>query len=134
MDPVDLSPAGIAALRRIAEAATPGPWESVTILPAGEAISDFGERSSWGESPWRVVNGPPQCMSDDMLSRRAFTRTEDGTYIATFAPPTVLALLAEVERLRQSQRELTKQRDDAEYREEDALQEMRKARAALEEK
>lgn len=72
----------IAELKRLAAAATPGPWESVTILPAGERRTPSGGWESWGESPWRIINGPPQTISDNMLCRRAFTHAVDTEFIA----------------------------------------------------
>ncbi len=61
---------------------SPAPWESVTILPAGSRETGDGGYESWSESPWRVINGPPQAIRDDMLSRRAFTNATDAEFIA----------------------------------------------------
>jgi len=61
------------------EAATEGPWESVTILPAGTSEDGM---TSWSESIWRVLNGPPQVIREEMLSKQAFTRREDTEFMA----------------------------------------------------
>lgn len=61
---------------------TPAPWESVTILSAGERDTPDGGHEMWSESPWRVINGPPQRISDAMLCRRAFTNATDTEFMA----------------------------------------------------
>jgi hypothetical protein len=64
--------------RQVLEGTTEGPWESVTVMPAG----DDGHGHSWSESPWRVLNGPPQVIQDVMLSKRAFTNRADTEFMA----------------------------------------------------
>lgn len=75
-----------AKARRVVEAAkkaTPQPWESVSVKPAGIRTDETGEVvASWGESPGRLINGPPQTLEPGTLSLRWFTRKEDGDYIA----------------------------------------------------
>lgn len=91
----------------MAEKATPGPWTSDTVLPAG----DDGAGTSWGESPWRIVNGPPQAIQDTMLSRRAFTHEPDAAFIAfsrTALPELARALIASQEEAEKLRAELTK--------------------------
>lgn len=86
-------------LRKLEAEATPGPWEAVSVMPAGERYGEDGRVvASWSESPWRVIGGPPQAIQDEMLSRRAFTHAPDTALIAALrnAAP---ALLTEIERL-----------------------------------
>src|SRR5690625_3929294 len=70
-------------LRKIAEAATPGPWEAVT-----DGKPDF-----YGLPEWRIGNPayPP-------VTRAGMTR-ESAEFIATFNPKRVLELLDENQRL-----------------------------------
>jgi len=80
----DLTPERLAELRRIAEAATPGPYEVVGLAGYGGPYAlRMPHRSG---RTWYGVEG--------------IKRREDAEYIATFDPPTVLALLNEIERLR----------------------------------
>src|SRR5690606_27092847 len=86
----DMNPERIAELRRIAEAATPGPW---------------------GVNPWRAVVDEMETLTPicGMLWPTEL-RTEEQTlanaqHIATFDPPTVLALLDEIELLRRERGE-----------------------------
>lgn len=58
------------------------PWESVTCLPAGECNRSDGGYESWGESPWQIINGPPQHISDAMLCRRVFKNPTDTQFMA----------------------------------------------------
>lgn len=74
------------ALRQVAEAATPGPWEHGT--------GDWCHMSGW-------QIGRPDAGSMDGFRPIAFTGTEnyddDAAHIATFDPPTVLALIDALE-------------------------------------
>lgn len=74
------------ALRRIALAATPGPWEA-----DGNEVSQH--RSC--PEPWHTVVGTEvACLSCCYGgTAEGVSRTEDAGYIAAFDPPTVLALL-----------------------------------------
>lgn len=72
-------------LKALAEAATPGPWE---------AGNDIGEGEVYGVDGYAVVGAAAQ----------AWTRREvdaNARFIAAANPQTVLALVAEVERLRE---------------------------------
>ena len=116
----DLTPERLQELRRIAEAATPGPWEW--------REREHNERIRKRGQPWSrrqfiyCLQGPP--LSDvapehrdefdyhTVMSLRWDDRIEatpltgvvptpaDAEFIATFDPPTVVALLDEIERLR----------------------------------
>lgn len=79
-----MSPAEIAALRKLADAATPGPW--AVEDERGEVVT----RHWQGETP--VVCGPPRARGWDL-------DPEDAAFIAA-ARTAVPALLDEVERLR----------------------------------
>ncbi len=74
----------LAELRRIAEAATPGPYEVVGLDGYGGPYALRMQHRS-GRT-WYGVEG--------------IKRREDAEHIATFDPPTVLALLNEIEQLR----------------------------------
>lgn len=73
---------------------TPGEWRSVTALGASET-----GRYLHPESPWRVIEGPPQAIQPETLGKRFFTHAPDADFIAA-APGLVRDLIAEVERLR----------------------------------
>ena len=75
----DLTPAAIAKLRAVAAAATPGHWR----------------RTHHGT--WEVEAPPNQLVADCGTVDLA---EQDAAHIAAFDPPTVLALLEEIERLR----------------------------------
>ena len=83
----DLSPDALKRLRAIAEAATPGPWSRDTF-----GCVSASRRNRTIAMPG---NGFRASAQDDT----------DARFIATFDPPTVLALLAEVERLRQQMKD-----------------------------
>ena len=65
-------------LRQVAERATPGPWECV------EGDEAFG------------LGAPVGCLTWDDHSGEVFKK-EDAEHVATFDPPTVLALIERVE-------------------------------------
>ena len=79
-------------LREIAEAATPGEWESVVSTYS----SEFGDyKGAW-------IPGVAEEISDYYIGTVPPLHVNDATHIATFDPPTVLALIDEVERLRET--------------------------------
>lgn len=84
------------ALEAVARAATPGPWTINWETYEYHA----GMPDKWASS----INGPEASEFADLDSA-------DAEHIAAFDPPTVLALIAEVRRLRESE----KQRDDARW-------------------
>ena len=77
----DLTPARLADLRAVAKAATPGPW---TI------------RNSYGFFGIVPADGP----AVTGMPAKGKDRKHNAAHIAAFDPPTVLALLEEIERLR----------------------------------
>ena len=80
----DLTPERLAEWRRIAEAATPGPWEVVGLAGYGGPYAlRMPHRSG---RTWYGVEG--------------IKRREDAEYFAAMNRNTVLALLDEIERLR----------------------------------
>lgn len=56
---------------------TPGEWRSVTALGASET-----GRYLHPESPWRVIEGPPQAIQPETLGKRFFTHAPDADFIA----------------------------------------------------
>ena len=84
-------------LREIANAATPGAWESSVFRvepDADNALRGAGViRAENGRTVFMSANGPEILVSD-------------ATHIATFDPPTVLALLDEIEKLRRWKAEM----------------------------
>lgn len=89
---MQLAPERLAELRRIAEAATPGPW-TLDALGMGVVGSV--------ETPDGIVVAQVQRMSGDTDGTQ---REGNARYIATFDPQTVLSLLDEIERLMERQR------------------------------
>ena len=83
----------LAELRRIAEAATPGPWR----IPGAHVFRVVApETQNQGDPyyPWAVIaDADPHSVDGEQAAVNA-------CYIAAFHPPTVLALLDEIERLR----------------------------------
>src|SRR5690606_29549378 len=84
----DLTPERLAELRRIAEAATPGPWQWAGSRDKGDphAYVYAGDYASEGEPDlWcEIVSEYPEA---------------DAQHIATFDPTTALALLDRIEAL-----------------------------------
>lgn len=72
-----------AHLRRLAEAATPGPWEA-------------GEPVNWDNIPQASVNSSGVLLTWDDHSGEVF-KPEDAEYVAAIDPPTLIALLDELE-------------------------------------
>lgn len=85
------------ALTAVAEAGTPGPWDLHMVQPDMGGRHQYGLRST-GRGPERAIIG---------ATFRAEAR--NASHIATFDPPTVLALIAEAreaERLREGLRRM----------------------------
>lgn len=85
----ELSDARLAELRRVAGAAAPGPW-----------FVEYQEADGWTS-----VYGQPYDADGQMLLSPEVATTEgepdsESRHIAAFDPPTVLALLDEIEQLR----------------------------------
>src|SRR5690606_22319081 len=91
----DLTPDRLQELRRIAEAATPGPWRVNKYGPTRRIMSIGAGK--YGTDPV-IAN------VETFWSKREQEKYGDhganAVHIATFDPPTVLALLDEIERLR----------------------------------
>lgn len=85
MSTIDLS-----ALRAVAESATPGPW--IATEP-----SEWDQDDSTVQQSGVRVNG--HSLTWDDHGGEVF-EPRDATHIATFDPPTILALLDEIDRLR----------------------------------
>lgn len=81
-------------LRKIAEAATPGPWEKHD-LPVAVANSNFTIHApnAVGVPTWTTAL-PPEIAST--------LKAEDAEFVATFDPETVLALLSRLEQAEQA--------------------------------
>ena len=89
----DLTPKRLQELRRIAEAATPGPW----WVDGWEVRTKDGDRFIASIAPaFRGDHPDASCWELDANIR----------HIATFNPPTVLAMLDEIERLRRERETL----------------------------
>jgi hypothetical protein len=108
----------IEELKKLALAATPGPW--CAQEPAGrEADYSGGEKYHWSV---RCPSKPP-AISHQLcrLSSLHSNEDNDAAYIAEANPQAILALIAETERLQreleQSRKEVEKWRSDAMYRE-----------------
>src|SRR5690606_29917376 len=84
-----LTPERLAELRRIAEAATPGPWRLRTD-PRYDDVDRFVIASDERAHIVETTQGG-SWTDEDLANAR---------YIVTFDPPTVLDLLDEIERLR----------------------------------
>lgn len=74
-------------LRKTAEAATPGPWTR-------DGVGVLGAREDWdgGKGPARIMEAMMPWLRDRM--------EVNAEHVATFDPPTVLELIAEIESLR----------------------------------
>lgn len=90
-----LTPDSLAALRKLAEAATPGPWCSVeyTGFVCIQASRDFGDRDLLNE---KSIHFP---------GSENFRYRDNGAYIAAANPQTMQALLAELEAARRERDE-----------------------------
>src|SRR5690606_17625289 len=94
----EMTPDRLRELRRIAEAATPGPWEipaanvfRVVAPKAGHHNPPSGKAPPY---PWAII---ADADTEGTSGEQAASNMQ---YISTFDPPTVLALLDEIERLR----------------------------------
>ncbi len=76
-------------LRQVAERATPGPWER-------EGTGVLGEREAWD-----LGNGPARIMKAQMPWQRERMEA-NAEHVATFDPPTVLALIDRAEAAEQA--------------------------------
>lgn len=101
-----LTPERLSELRRIAEAATPGPWE----VALGSGIAVCTQVVGWRDGKVVFV---ADCLPDDALDVAEPDHRPNLDYIATFDPPTVLALLDEVEQLITKCEELTEALESA---------------------
>lgn len=114
----------LAALRKVAEAATPGPWR----------VDDEGySGGSWVAYLTDGLETGPIVMAGPGVGSHHFTR-HDAEHIATFDPPTVIALLDEIKRLQALQEEhehVKAERDAAVKRAEEAEDALRKATTEL---
>jgi hypothetical protein len=87
-----LTPSDVEALRKVAEEATPGPWR----------VSDF-ERLSGGDN--RALMGADNYMIGYISGRSEPEHDRDAAFIATFNPSRVLALLLELEAVKEQLKE-----------------------------
>lgn len=85
MTPVS-TPLDLAALRKIAEGATEGPWRIYTV-------TDSGGRSAAVETAWAHDE-----QGEDTELVTDWCAPEDAAHIVAFDPPTVLALIALAEK------------------------------------
>lgn len=76
-------------LRKVAEAATPGPWTR-------DGVGVLGAREDWD-----LGKGPARIMAAQMPWRRERMEA-NAEHVATFDPPTVLALLSRLEQAEQA--------------------------------
>ncbi len=105
-------------LREIANAATPGPWESAAAPAEGsdETAIEYLEGALTGYGPLCVV-WVPETLGDPDGYRLTATTGDgphalmDAAHIATFDPPTVIALLGEIEELRRWKAEMVQMLD-----------------------
>ena len=79
-------------LREIVEAATPGPWEA-ELAAKRKCTALNCDFDHW----YNLVH-----VEGVALFKDSVLATEDALHIATFDPPTVLALIDEIERLRET--------------------------------
>jgi len=93
-----MTPDRLRELRRIAEAATPGPWEipvaNVFRVVAPKARHHNPPSGKAPPYPWAII---ADADTEGTSGEQAASNMQ---YISTFDPPTVLALLDEIERLR----------------------------------
>jgi len=103
------SPGGLSddecELRRLAEAATPGPWEWVGGPPEPFALKSNGKD---GKAYQYVLHGESGRVYSEYSDDPDFIEVsiDDSAYIAAANPARVLALLDEIERMRESIRQL----------------------------
>lgn len=85
-------------LRKVAEAATPGPWHQ-------SETGVLGAREDWD-----LARGPARIMAAQMPWRRERMEA-NAKHVATFDPPTVLALLSRLEKAEQDRDKLRNRLD-----------------------
>lgn len=86
------------ALERIAQAATPGPWD----IEYEVEHYDYGPSERWPSTLIGPRRNPPGVLAEkygNRINEIAELRDEDAEHIAAFDPPTVLALIARVREL-----------------------------------
>lgn len=105
-------------LRKTAEAATPGPW-------ARDGVGVLGARESWdlGKGPARIMQA--------MMPWHRERMEANAEFIATFDPPTVLALLSRLEQAERNFEEADSAKIEAEGREGQALERAEQAEQAV---
>ena len=97
----EFTPARLAKLRAVAEAATAGPWESDVVLDD----EGFAERVSVGAGTWIEPGGVNYRSTDLIFETDTYGWDEDdcqqaidnARHVRTFDPPMVLALIAALE-------------------------------------
>lgn len=90
------------ALERIAQAATPGPWD----IEYEVEHYDYGPSERWPSTLIGPRRNPPGVLAEkygNRINEIAELRDEDAEHIAAFDPPTALALIA---RIREAEREM----------------------------
>ena len=100
----DLTPETLAELRRLAEAATPGPWEAF-----GAVDGRRGERWLGVTTDMRATES---ARAGDVFAAQNCTR-QDALFIAAANPAAVLALLDDADALRAELAHMTEARDNA---------------------
>ena len=100
----DLTPEKLAELRRLAEAATPGPWEAF-----GAVDGRRGERWLGVTTDMRATES---ARAGDVFAAQNCTR-QDALFIAAANPAAVLALLDDADALRAELAHMREARDNA---------------------
>ena len=100
----DLTPETLAELRRLAEAATPGPWEAF-----GAVDGRRGERWLGVTTDMRATES---ARAGDVFSAQDCTR-QDALFIAAANPAAVLSLLDDADALRAELAHMREARDNA---------------------
>ena len=78
--------------------ATPEPWFSEKVMLDGAEYDAQGKPTkSWGGCTGRIINGPPQTIEQDTLSKRCFSHAPDCDLIAVYRTA-ALDLLAALKR------------------------------------
>ena len=99
-----VTPETLAELRRLAEAATPGPWEAF-----GAVDGRRGERWLGVTTDMRAIES---ARAGDVFAAQNCTR-QDALFIAAANPAAVLALLDDADALRAELAHMTEARDNA---------------------
>lgn len=93
----DLTPERLAELRKVAEAATPGPWRAKQGKPKPPWSEDWYVAMAGVKDDSLAVYANEGVWTDGGLTSRA-----NAEHIAALSPPTVFSLITEVERLREA--------------------------------